>query len=166
MGISEFVQDIYKSDSFPNGFRIRGRNANRDLDSDTPSSSNQKIRRATVRTMSERSIIVVRRRTNTCYVNFGQKQWQTKAFVDSHRQQTEKQFAFGKLVLVFQTKMGSMPGKLRFRWTGPYRIIDNKNGTYQVGTLARERLPKWINGFMLRPYWGEMSVNPFRTDDH
>ena len=34
--------------------------------------------------------------------------------------------------------MGSMPGKLRFRWVGPYWIIDNGNDTYQIGTLARE----------------------------
>ena len=71
-----------------------------------------------------------------------QKQWQTKAFLDRHRRQTEKHFAIGKPVLVFQTKMGLMPGKLRFRWTGPYWIVDNKNGTYQVGTLAGEKLSR------------------------
>mgnify|MGYP000538871134 CR=1 FL=1 len=37
-----------------------------------------------------------------------QKQRQTKVFVDRHRQQTEKQFAIRKSVLVFQTKMGLM----------------------------------------------------------
>ena len=93
-----------------------------------------------------------------------QKQRQTKAFVDRHRRQTEKQFAIGKPVLVFQTKMGLMPGKLRFRWTGPYWIIDSKNGTYQVGTLAGEKVSKWINGFRLKPYQGEMPENPFRTE--
>ena len=95
-----------------------------------------------------------------------QKQRQTKAFVDRQRRQTEKQFAIGKPVLVFQTKMGLMPGKLRFRCTGPYWIVDNKNGTYQVGTLAGEKLPKWINGFRLKPYQEEMPENPFRTEDH
>ena len=95
-----------------------------------------------------------------------QKQRQRKAFVDRHRRQMEKQFAIGKPVLVFQTKMGLMPGKLRFRWTGPYWIIDSKNGTYQVGTLAGEKVPKWINGFRLKPYQGEMPENPFRNDYH
>ena len=94
-----------------------------------------------------------------------QKQRQTKAFVDLHRRQTEKQFAIGKPVLVFRTKMGLMTGKLRFRWTGPYWIIDSKNGMYQVGTLAGERVPKWINGLRLKPYQGEMPENPFRTED-
>ena len=41
-----------------------------------------------------------------------QKQRQTKAFVDQHRKQKEKMFEVGKQVLVFQTKMGSIPGKL------------------------------------------------------
>ena len=95
-----------------------------------------------------------------------QKQRQTKAFEDRHHKQIEKQFAIGKPVLVFQTKMGLMPGKLRFRWTRPYWIIDIKNGMYQVGTLAGEKVPKWINGFRLKPYQGEMPENPFRTEDH
>ena len=95
-----------------------------------------------------------------------QNQQQTKAFVDRHRRQTTKQLAIGKPVLVFQTKIGLMPGKLRFRWAGEYWIVDNKNGRYQVGTLAGERLPKWINGFRLKPYQEEMPENPFRTDNH
>ena len=43
-----------------------------------------------------------------------------KAFVDPHRGRNEEEFGEGKAVLVFQTRMGKMPGKLRFRWTGPY----------------------------------------------
>ena len=42
-----------------------------------------------------------------------QKQRQTMAFVDRHRRQKEKKFV-GKPVLVFQTKMGTMPGNLSF----------------------------------------------------
>ena len=55
----------------------------------------------------------------------------------------------GKTMLVFQMKMGAMPSKLRFRWVGPFWITDTKNGTYQVGTLAGEILPKWVNGFRI-----------------
>ena len=75
------------------------------------------------------------------------KQRQTKAFVNRHRRKTKTHFGIGKLVLVFQTKMGAMPGKLWYRWTGPIWIVNNKNGTYQVGTLAGEILPKWVNVF-------------------
>ena len=53
-----------------------------------------------------------------------------------------------------------MPRKLIFRWTGPYWIVDN-NYTYQVGTLVGEILPKWVNGFRLKPYKGPMPRNPF-----
>ena len=77
------------------------------------------------------------------------KQRQTKAFVNRHRRKTETQFGIGKPVLVFQTKMGVMPSKLRYRWTRLVWIVNSKNGTYQLGTLAGEILPKWVNGFRL-----------------
>ena len=92
------------------------------------------------------------------------KQRQTKAFVNRHRRKTESQFGIGKPVLVFQTKMGAMPGKLRYRWTGPVWIVNSKNGTYQLGTLSGEILPKWVNGFRLKPYHGEMPENPFKVE--
>ena len=70
-------------------------------------------------------------------------------------------FGIGKPVLVFQTRMGKMPGKLRFRWTGPYWITREFNGSYQLGTLVGEVLGKWVNGFRLKPYNGPMPRNPF-----
>ena len=65
-----------------------------------------------------------------------QKQRWTKAFVDPHWNSKKNLFDIGKPVLVFETKMGSMPRKLRFRWTGPLWIVNTYNGTYQVGTLV------------------------------
>ena len=70
-----------------------------------------------------------------------------KAFVDRHRKTCEKDFMVGKAVLVFQTRMGQMPGKLRFRWTGPYWIVGAENNTFQLGTLAGEVLRQKVNGF-------------------
>ena len=52
--------------------------------------------------------------------NLEQEQTWRKAFVDRHRKGNEKDFEINKPVLVFQTHMGLMPGKLRFSWTGPY----------------------------------------------
>ena len=75
----------------------------------------------------------------------------------------EKLFDIGKLVLVFQTRMGSMPGNLCFRWIGPFWIVNAYNGTYQVGTLAGEVLPKWVNDCRLKPYQGSTLANPFPT---
>ena len=57
--------------------------------------------------------------------------------------------------------MGNMPGKLRFRWTGPFWITKEYNGSYQLGTLAGEVISKWANGFRLKPYKGHMPTNLF-----
>ena len=47
-------------------------------------------------------------------------QQRRKAFVDRHRGRNEENFGKGSAVLIFQTRMGKMPGKLRLRWTGQY----------------------------------------------
>ena len=70
-------------------------------------------------------------------------------------------FGISKPVLVFQTRICKMSGKLRFRWTGPYWIMPEFNGSYQLGTLAGKVLDKWVNGFRLKPYYGPMPHNPF-----
>ena len=67
----------------------------------------------------------------------------------------------GKAVLVFQTRMGQMPGKLRFRWIGPYWIVGAEHNTFQLGTLVGEVLRQKLNGFRLKSYLGPMPPNPF-----
>jgi hypothetical protein len=54
-----------------------------------------------------------------------------------------------------------MPGKLRLRWTGPYWILHEKNGTYHLGTLLGEVVTQWANGFRLKLYYGKLPPNPF-----
>ena len=58
-----------------------------------------------------------------------------------------------------------MLGKLGFQWTGPFWIIDEFNGTFQLGTLAGETVKTWVNGLRLRPYEGSTQPNPF-TETH
>ena len=70
-------------------------------------------------------------------------------------------FGEGKAVLVLLTRMGKIPGKLCFRWTGPYWIVAAKKGTFTLGTLAGEILPQKVNGFRLKPYTGPTPPNPF-----
>ena len=53
-----------------------------------------------------------------------------------------------------------MPDKLRFRWTSPFWIIDEFNGTFQLGTFAGDIVRSWVNGFRLKPYHGTISPNP------
>ena len=67
--------------------------------------------------------------------------------MDRHRIAWDKDFMVGKAVLVFQTKMGQMPGKLRFHWKGPYWIIEAENDTFPLGTLDGEVLRQKVNGF-------------------
>ena len=59
--------------------------------------------------------------------------------------------------------MGEMPRKLHFRWTGPYWIIGVENDTFTLGSLAKEILPRKVNGFRLKPYAGPTPPNPFRS---
>jgi hypothetical protein len=87
-----------------------------------------------------------------------------KAFVDRHRKRNEQKFGVGKAVLLFQSRSGLMPGKLRLRWTGPYWIIHEENGTYQLGTLSGEVVTQWANGFRLKPYYGKLPPNPFEKE--
>ena len=95
-----------------------------------------------------------------------QEQRWRKAFVDRHRNVREKDFAVGKAVLVFQTRMGQMLGKLRFCWTGPYWIVGTENGTFQLGILAGEVLRKKVNGFRLKPYLGPTPPNLFQDEQN
>jgi hypothetical protein len=53
-----------------------------------------------------------------------------KAFLDRHRKRNELKFGVGKAILLFQSRSGLMPGKLRLRWTGPYWILKEENGMY------------------------------------
>ena len=92
-----------------------------------------------------------------------QEQRQRKAFVDRHQHAREKDFAVGKAVLVFQTRMGQMLGKLRSCWTGPYWIVGVENDTFQLGTHVGEVLRQKVNGFTLKPYLGPTPPNPFHT---
>ena len=76
-----------------------------------------------------------------------------KAFVDWHRRYNEEKFQDGKPVLVFQTLSEMMPSKMRLRWVGPDRIINGKEGMYNLGTLHGERLEQPVNGFPMKlPY--------------
>ena len=90
-----------------------------------------------------------------------QEQQRRKAFVNRHQGQTEKMFGVGRVVLVFQTRIGKMPGKLCFRWTGPDWIIAAENDIFTLATLAREILPQKVTVFRLKPYAGPTAPNPF-----
>ena len=117
----------------------------------------EKIRLATLCELEENRIAIL--------LQLELEQRRRKAFVDRHRKDNEKEFEIGNPVLLFQTRMGNMPGKLRFRWTGPFWITKEYNGLYQLSTLPGEIIGKWANGFRLKPYKGRMPTNLFQKNE-
>ena len=119
VGLPNCVQDKYPDNTVPVSFWIRSGHADRVSYSEFADSSTGKvkwegiweIRLATLWELEEHRIASI--------LQLELEQWRGKAFVNQHRKGNEKMFEIGKLVLVFQTRMGKMPGKLRFRWTGP-----------------------------------------------
>ena len=66
-------------------------------------------------------------------------------------------FEKGDAVLVFNSRMGPHPGKMKMRWVGPYRITNLLGtGTFTLATMDGVDLPKPINGFRLKPYYGRL----------
>ena len=83
-----------------------------------------------------------------------------KIWVDRHSK--KKIFRRGDAVLLFNTRMGPHPGKLKLRWGGPYWVVERYgDGTFRLGTVQGELLQKPVNGFRLRPYTGRMPPYPF-----
>ena len=70
------------------------------------------------------------------------EQRRRKAFVDRHRRGNEKEFEIGKPVLLFQTRMGNMPGKLRFRESLPFYSFPFRQGCdlLNVGHLGHDHI--------------------------
>lgn len=71
-----------------------------------------------------------------------------------NRHLKKKVFKTGDVVLVYNSKLGKHPEKLRLRYVGPYRILrDLGQGTFVVTDLKGQVVIKPINGFRLKPYF-------------
>ncbi|KAL4293890.1 hypothetical protein AHAS_Ahas18G0173300 [Arachis hypogaea] len=66
-----------------------------------------------------------------------------------------KEFQPGDSVLLYKSRLRLMPGKLRSRWEGPYRV--EKAEPYRVYHLSRPLSSELIkvNGHRLKLYHGE-----------
>ena len=65
-------------------------------------------------------------------------------------------------VLLFNTKSGLLPGKLQLRWIGPFWIVQKiGDGTFILGQIDGTINPKAVNGYRLKPYFGQMPPYPF-----
>ncbi|XP_057745044.1 uncharacterized protein LOC130962907 [Arachis stenosperma] len=76
-----------------------------------------------------------------------------KAVHDKHIKRRE--FRPGELVFLYNSRLRLMPGKLRSRWKGPYRV--EKAEPYRVFYLSHPSSSKFIkvNGHRLKLYHGE-----------
>ena len=70
-----------------------------------------------------------------------------------NRHQKQKIFKEQDLVLVYRSKLGKHPGKLRMRYIGPFKIFrDLGQGTFQLMDMQGNVVFKPINGFRLKKY--------------
>ena len=76
-----------------------------------------------------------------------------KAWADRHGKQ--KVFSKGDHVLVFNSKLGKHPGKLKLRWIGPC-IIEEESapGAFTLRNMDGTRRPGVVNGCRMKPYYG------------
>ena len=83
-----------------------------------------------------------------------------KAWADRHGKQ--KVFNKGDHVLIFNSKLGKHPGKLKLRWIGPC-IIEEETapGAFTLRNLDGTRRPGVVNGCRMKPYYGmKQSIAP------
>ncbi|XP_015944702.1 uncharacterized protein LOC107469838 [Arachis duranensis] len=66
-----------------------------------------------------------------------------------------REFRVGELVLLYNSRLRLMPGKLRSRWEGPYRVEKAEPyGVYHVRHPSSPNIFK-VNGHRLKLYHGE-----------
>ena len=69
-------------------------------------------------------------------------------------------------VLLFNTKSSLLPGKLKLRWIGPFWIVQKfGDNTFLLGQIDGTINPKAVNGYWLKPYFGQMPPCPFTEAD-
>ncbi|CAN6712720.1 unnamed protein product [Malus baccata var. baccata] len=88
---------------------------------------------------------------NEAYENSRIYKEKTKAFHD--RMIRSKTFSVGQKVLLFNSRLRLVPGKLRSRWIGPF-IVTNvfPHGAVQIQSLRTQQEFK-VNGHRLKPYF-------------
>ncbi|XP_057755433.1 uncharacterized protein LOC130974580 [Arachis stenosperma] len=67
----------------------------------------------------------------------------------------KREFQLGDLVLLYNSRLRLMPGKLRSRWEGPYRVEKAEPyGVFHLSHPSRSDFIK-VNGHRLKLYHGE-----------
>ena len=84
----------------------------------------------------------------------------TKMWHDKHS--TKKDFYEGELVLLYNSRLKLFQGKLRSRWSGPFKIVKiHPYGaieiSYDTGKVFK------VNGHRLKPYLIEEAITPSQS---
>ncbi|XP_052204029.1 uncharacterized protein LOC127809305 [Diospyros lotus] len=78
------------------------------------------------------------------------KKDKTKAFQD--RMVARKQFVFGQKVLLYNSRLKLMPGKLRSHWIGPFEVTNVFSyGAVEVRSLGTNKVFE-VNGYKPKPF--------------
>ena len=81
----------------------------------------------------------------------------TKLWHDRHL--SKKEFREGELVLLFNSRLKLFPGKLKSRWTGPFKVIKvYPHGAVDLANPKGEIFK--VNGQRLKPYFIGDGIDP------
>ena len=71
---------------------------------------------------------------------------------------SRKEFEVGQKVLLYHSRLRLFPGKLRFRWIGPF-VVTNvfPYGVVEIQSLATSKVFK-VNGYRLKPFYESFQV--------
>ena len=69
-------------------------------------------------------------------------------------------------MLVYNSKLGKFPGKLKLRYSGPFIVHqDLGQGLFQLEDLTGQLIVKPINGFRLKKFWEGTPTSKWLSDD-
>jgi hypothetical protein len=70
-----------------------------------------------------------------------------------------KEFMVGQKVLLFNSRLKLMPGKLKSRWTGPFKILKIfPNGVFEIQSFHTNQIFK-VNGYRIKPYLESIDIS-------
>ncbi|XP_057802485.1 uncharacterized protein LOC131017780 isoform X2 [Salvia miltiorrhiza] len=74
-----------------------------------------------------------------------------------------KSFEIGQKVLLFNTRLRIMPGKLKSRWLGPFEVVSvSPHGAVEIQSLETRKCFK-VNGQLLKPYYAGVEMESFNA---
>jgi hypothetical protein len=70
-----------------------------------------------------------------------------------------KEFMVGQKVLLFNSRLKLMPGKLKSRWTGPFKILNIfPNRVFEIQSFHTNQIFK-VNGYRIKPYLESIDIS-------